>query len=213
MTTLLNIQSSPHYETSLSRSLSKQFIEQWMLANPDGKVINRDVMKTELPYINTTWLSGAFIPAENHTPEMTEALKISEELVAEFKAADEILIGTPMHNFTIPANFKAYLDQVVRFNHTYNLNGGMLKDKATTIIVASGRLYTANAPYANCDHVSGLLKCLLNYMGINSVQVVLAGGMRAVNLKQETFENHLKAFDTAISNAVQQHQQFQLAIG
>jgi FMN-dependent NADH-azoreductase len=205
MATLLNIQCSPRYETSLSRVLSARFIEQWFLSNPNGKVITRDLMKTELPFIDAHWLSGAYIPEEKHTSEMADALKISDALVLELKTADEILIGTPMHNFNVPANFKAYIDQIVRFNQTYNLNGGMLEDKRTTIILASGRLYTIDAPEHYSNHVNGFLTSVLNYMGIKSIQFVLAGGMRAVNLGQQTLENHAKKFETSILEAIKNH--------
>jgi FMN-dependent NADH-azoreductase len=205
MTTLLNIQCSPRYETSLSRVLSARFIEQWLFSNPNGKVITRDLMKTELPFIDTDWLSGAYIAQEKHTQEMKDALKISDELVSELKTADQILIGTPMHNFNVPANFKAYIDQIVRFNQTYNLNDGMLEDKKTTIILASGRLYTIDAPEQYANHVNGFLKSVLNYIGIKSIQFVLAGGMRAVNLGQETLENHTKKFETSILEAIKNH--------
>lgn len=207
MPTLLNIQSSQRFETSVSRLLSDQFLEQWKKSNPDGIVITRDLAKTELPFISRTWISGAFMPAEKRTPEMIGALKISDDLVAELKSADQILIGTPMHNFNVPADFKAYIDQVVRFNHTYNLNGGMLEDKPTTIIIASGRYYTPNAPEEQCNYVSGFLKCILGYMGIKSIQIVLAGGARAVNLGQETLEDHLQKYQPVILTAAQYHQQ------
>jgi len=206
MPTLLNIQSSRRYDTSVSRILSNQFIEQWQKSNPGGKVITRDLAKTELPFISLTWISAAFIPNEKRTPEMVEALKLSDELVAEFISADQLLMGVPMHNFNVTADFKAYIDQVVRFNHTYNMDGGMLADKPTTAIIASGRFYTPDSPEQQCNHVSGFLKCVLGYMGIKSVQFVLAGGARAVNLGQETLDNHIKKYQSAIIAAAD-HQQ------
>lgn len=205
MLTLLNIQSSPRIDNSLSRVLSDKFIEQWKIDNPDGRVITRDLMKTDLPYINQAWLGGAFFPTEKQTPEMLAEMKVSDELVAELKAADQIVMGVPMHNFTVPANLKAYLDQVVRFKHTYNLNGGILNDKPTTIVLASGRLYTPGAPEAQCDYASGFLKCVLAYMGIRNIRIVLAGGMRAVNFGQETFESYVEKYLPEIMFAANEH--------
>jgi len=204
MRTLLNIQSSPRYDNSLSRALSDQFIEQWKKNNPDGQVVTRDLIKTTLPFISPDWLGGAFLPADKQTQEMVAAMKISDELVTELKAADQILFGVPMHNYNVPANFKAYIDQVVRFNHTYNLNGGMLEDRPATIILASGRLYAPGAPEEQSNYASGFLKCILAYMGIKSVRIVLAGGMRAVNLGQDTFENYIKKYQSEVLKAVQE---------
>jgi FMN-dependent NADH-azoreductase len=205
MLTLLNIQSSPRIDNSLSRVLSDKFIEQWKIDNPNGRVIIRDLMKTELPYINQAWLGGAFFPPERQTPEMLAEMQVSDELVAELKAADQIVIGVPMHNFTVPANLKAYFDQVVRFKHTYNLDGGMLEDKPTTIIIASGRLYTPGAPEEQCDYASGFLKCVLAYMGIKNIRIILAGGMRAVNFGQDTFENYVEKYLPEILVAANEH--------
>ncbi|MDB4919598.1 NAD(P)H-dependent oxidoreductase [Mucilaginibacter sp.] len=201
MKTLLNIQSSPRFETSLSRVLSDQFIQQWLKDHPDGRVITRDLMKTQLPFISIEWLGGAFMPAKKQTPEMVKAMQLSDELVAELKNADQILIGTPMHNYNVPANFKAYIDQVVRFNHTYNLNGGMLDDRKTTVILATARFYTAGAPEEQCNYVSGFLKCILGYMGIKDVSILLAGGMKAVNLGQDTFENYVEKYRAEVIEA------------
>jgi FMN-dependent NADH-azoreductase len=207
MSVLLNIQSSPRYDNSLSRTLSNQFIEQWKMDHPNGQVVTRDLMKTELPFISPAWLGGAFMPAEKQTPDMIAAMQISDELVAELKAADQLLIGVPMHNYNVPANFKAYIDQVVRFNHTYNLNGGMLADKPTTIILASGRLYTTGASEEGCNYVTGFLNCILGYIGITSIKQILAGGMRAVNLGQDTFENYVEKYRTEVIAAAQQDRQ------
>ena len=207
MTTLLNIQSSQRYDTSVSRLLSDQFIEQWQKENPQGQVITRDLMHTELPFISIEWINGAFIPDDQRTPEMIDALKISDDLVAEFSAADQIFIGAPMHNFNVTANFKAYIDQIVRFNKTYNLEGGMLKDRPVTVILSSGRNYTPGSPDEHYNYVSGFLKCILGHMGIKNIQILLAGGTRAVFRGLETFEDHLLKYQPEVLAATQHHKQ------
>lgn len=107
MPTLLNIQSSPRGNSSISRTLSHEFVAAWQAKHPDGKVVLRDLAEITLPYVGVPWITGIFLPAEKHTDEMREALAISDELIAEIFAADEILIGTPMYNFAVPANLKA----------------------------------------------------------------------------------------------------------
>jgi len=73
-----------------------------------GTVVVRDLAKTHLPFIGLPWIAGAYTPAESHSPEMKEALELSNEFIAELMASDHIVIGTPMYNFSVPANLKAY---------------------------------------------------------------------------------------------------------
>ena len=102
MPTLLNIQASPRGLQSISRTLSQDFVTAWRTKHPDGTVILRDLAENSLPYVGVPWITGIFLPADQLTPEMRQALAVSDELITELFAADEILIGTPMYNFTVP---------------------------------------------------------------------------------------------------------------
>ena len=110
MTTLLVIEVSPRNGGSVSRNLTAQFVEKWKVAHPGGSVVVRDLAKTTLPFVDLAWMGGAFTLADKHSPESASAIKISNELTAELKAADHIVIGTPMYNFSIPAVLKAYVE-------------------------------------------------------------------------------------------------------
>ena len=104
-----------------------------------GYVVERDLVKTNLPFVDLPWIGGAFTPPEQHSPESAAAIKVSDELVAEIKAVDEIVIGTPMFNFSIPAVLKAYIDQIVRVGVTVSPNNvGLLTGKKATIISPAG---------------------------------------------------------------------------
>jgi FMN-dependent NADH-azoreductase len=113
MKTLLVVEVSPRLEFSVSRSLTARFVEQWKRGNPHGVVVVRDLFKSHIPFVDLHWIGGAFTPREQHSPESAAAIKVSDDLVAEMKSADHILIGTPMYNFSIPAILKAYIDQIV----------------------------------------------------------------------------------------------------
>ena len=95
MSTLLVVESSPRGEHSMSRGLTQMFIEQWRKNHPEGRVVERDLMRTNLPFVTMPWLGAYFAPSERHTPEMKEILRLSDELVGEILAADHIAIGTP----------------------------------------------------------------------------------------------------------------------
>ena len=201
MPTLLNLQSSPRASQSISRSLSQTFVEEWQRTHPTGRVVLRDLAETHLPFVGVPWISGVFTPQENRSPEMHEALKISDDLIAELFAADHILIGTPMYNFTVPANLKAWIDHVVRPKVTHSgppERKGLVTGKRCTIVIASGGTYDADLPAAASDYESGYLKRILAFIGITNVEVILAGGTAAVAFGNTTAEDLLQHFQPAV---------------
>ncbi len=139
MPTLLALGVSPRYDHSTSRKLTALFVKAWQMAHPGGQVIDRDLLKTHLPFVDAHWIGGAFTPPEQHSPESAAAIKVSNDLVAELKSADHIVIGTPMYNLAVPAALKAYIDHVVRVGvPVSSSNVGLLTGKKATVILASG---------------------------------------------------------------------------
>jgi FMN-dependent NADH-azoreductase len=205
MPTLLNIQSSPRGMNSISRTLSQEFVAEWMKnhqnGNQDGEVVLRDLAESHLPFISAPWISGVFLPAEKRSPEMQQALDVSDELIAELFAADHILIGTPMYNFTVPANLKAWIDLIVRPRVTHSgppERKGLVTGKRCTIIIASGGIYDEGLPAAASDYESGYLRRILGFIGITDVEVVLAGGTASVVFGTTTQEELALQFRPAV---------------
>jgi len=191
MAILLNIQSSPRGTGSLSRILSQDFVTQWKKAHSDGTVVLRDLAETQLPFVGVPWIGGVFLPVEQRSTEQQDALKISNGLIAELFAADHILIGTPMYNFTVPANLKAWIDLIVRPRVTHSgppERKGLVTGKRCTIILASGGVYDEDLPAAASDYESGYLKRILAFIGIADVEVVMAGGTAAAAFGSTTME-------------------------
>lgn len=179
MKSLLVINASPRYAHSTSRKLTSLFAEKWREAHPGGEVVERDLINTNLPFVDLPWIGGAFTPPEQHSPESAAAIKVSNDLVAELQAADRIIIGTPMYNFTIPAVLKAYIDHVVRVGVTVVDNVGQLTGKKTTIILASGGDFRPGSPFEAYNHASGYLRQVLGFIGLTDLDIVLAGSARA----------------------------------
>ena len=176
MPTLLTIEASPRFDRSTSRKLTAVFVEKWKAANPGGTVVVRDLVTTHLPFVDLPWIGGAFAPPETHSPESAAAIKVSDDLVAELKAADRIVIGTPMYNFAIPAVLKAYIDHVVRVGVTVSAdNKGLLTGKSADIILASGGDFSPGSPVEKYNQASGYLRQVLAWIGITDVNIVLAG--------------------------------------
>src|SRR5699024_2304508 len=95
--TLLAIEVSPRSDHSISRKLTAEFVRQWKAAHADGSVVFRDLIDTRLPFVDQSWIQGAFTPPDTHSAEAAEAIRVSDNLVAELKAADHIVLGTPMY--------------------------------------------------------------------------------------------------------------------
>ncbi|NYF80603.1 FMN-dependent NADH-azoreductase [Granulicella arctica] len=202
MSTLLAIEVSPRFSSSVSRKLTATFVEEWKAAHPDGSIIMRDLMKTNLPWIDLSWIGGAFTPPETHSPEMQQAIKISDDLTAELKDADDIVIGTPMYNFSIPANLKSYIDHIVRVGVTVSTTyEGMLKGRKLTIILATGGDFAPGAPYESANAASSYLKQVFGFIGITDVKVVLAGKTLGIERGQTTFEELAKPIEPELIEA------------
>ena len=203
MPTLLAIEVSPRFDYSVSRKLTSKFIEDWKTVHPDGKVIVRDLMKTELPWVDLPWIGGSFTPVEQHSEEMKKAIRVSDDLIAELKAADDIVIGTPMYNFLIPAILKAYIDHVVRVGITFTMNyEGLLTGKKATVIIASGSDFGPGTKYESANVASSYMRQILGFIGIVDVKIVLAGGTLAVDMGQKSLDDFIAPIESGLSASV-----------
>lgn len=200
MATLLNIQSSPRGADSLSRTLSTEFVTEWQRTHQDGTVVTRDLAATSLPFVGVPWIGGISLSPAEQSAEQRQALAISDELIAELFAADHILIGTPMYNFTVPANLKAWIDLIVRPRVTHSgppERKGLVTGKRCTLIIASGGTYDPGLPAAASDYESGYLRRVLGFIGITEVETVLAGGTAAIAFGNATLHQLTEQFRPA----------------
>ena len=202
MPTLLAIHTSPRGDYSLSRKLTNTFVEKWQAEHADGSVVTRDLLKTKLPFIDPPWITGAYTPAEQHSPEVKEAIKISNDLIAELMAADHIVLGTPMYNFSVPAILKAYIDHIVRVGVTVSPSyEGLVKGKKMTVILASGGVYTPGSYAESYNAASGYLKQIFGFIGITDLTFVMAGGTSAVNEGKTTLPELISHFEPEVLSA------------
>ena len=203
MPTLLVIESSPRGDHSMSRGLTAMFVAQWLQKNPQGHVIERDLMESNLPFVTMPWLGAYFAPPEQHTPEMKDILRLSDELVEEILKADHIAIGTPVYNYNVPAVLKAYIDHIVRKGKTLGFAGeGLVHGKACTILMGSGGSYTEDSPIRDRDIATSYLKLILKVIGIDDVTVVAGGNAKSVDMGQTTRDAFLQTFAPQVAAAV-----------
>lgn len=179
MPTLLQIDSSP-LASAVSRELTSEYAAAWKAGHPDGEVVYRDLAAGPPPPIDAAWIAAAYTPASELSAEQAKTLALSDELIGELDRADEYVIGVAMHNFSIPAVLKLWVDQVVRRGRTfaYESSGprGLLGGKKATIVVASGGVYAPGTPLASMNHAEPYLRTILAFMGITDVTFIAAGG-------------------------------------
>ena len=195
---LLVVEASPRGPYSVSRRLAERFAKEWQ-SDHSGEVVVRALATTDVPYISLPWIGGAFTPAEHHSPEMTKAIRVSDDLIAELMAADEIVVGTPMYNFSVPALLKSWIDHVVRAGVTFSMSyEGLVKGKKATIIIASGGDFSPGTPYESANVAGAYMRQVLGFIGITDVNVVLAGGTLAIDQGQTTMDEFVARHDETL---------------
>lgn len=206
MATLLRIDVSPRGDHSISRKLGGQFIEQWQQAHAGGQVIERDLAKTDMPFVDLPWILGAYSPEEARTDEHKAALKLGDEFIAELEQADQYLITTPMYNFAVPAALKAWIDHVVRAGKTFRMTPeggylGLLEGKRATVIVASAGSYHAGSPAETYNLETPYLKQILAFIGVTDVTVLQAGATSKVDRGMATADELVAPLKDQVSAA------------
>lgn len=185
MATLLDIDSSPLAEASISRQLTAEFVRNWKIANLDGTIVARDLAKTSIPPVTAAWVGAAYTPEDARTPAQRSLLTLSDTLIDELKAADEYVLGVPMHNFSIPSTLKLWTDQVVRVNKTFSyatgVPVGLLTGKKATILIASGGTYDVGTAMASFNFVEPYLRTVFAFLGVTETTFLTAGGASALN--------------------------------
>jgi len=181
MAHILHLDASPRGDRSISRTLSKEFITNWKATYPSDTVTYRDLGHHPVPLIDEPWIAAAYSAPDQHTPEQAAAIRPSNELVDEFLAADRYVFAIPMYNFSIPANFKAYLDQIVRVGRTFSVDEtgykGLVHSKKMTIITAQGGTYPEGTPTHAYDLQTPYLKLIFGFIGIVEIDFVNADGL------------------------------------
>jgi FMN-dependent NADH-azoreductase len=181
MASILHIDSSPRGDRSKSRQLAKEFITTWQDRHPDDAIVYRDLRQTPVPHVTEDWIAAVFTPPEALTPEMAELLKFSDELVDEFLAAERCVFSVPMYNFSIPSNFKAYIDRVVRVGRTFTDENGQIKGlangKKVLFITSRGVEFGAGSPYEGWDCQEPALRYAFQFMGVTDIQFIHANGL------------------------------------
>jgi FMN-dependent NADH-azoreductase len=174
---LLQVDASPRRD-SVSRQLTAHFAANWKKQFPESEVVHRDLATASVPLISDDWIAGAFSNPQQHTPAHREALEFSDAIIAEVQAADVIVIGDPMHNFSISGRLKAWLDQLVRAGKTFSYGEsgpkGLLSGKKVYVLTSRGGAYKPGTALAEFDFQEPYLRKLLGFVGLSDVKFIHA---------------------------------------
>ncbi|WP_324831942.1 FMN-dependent NADH-azoreductase [Pseudomonas saxonica] len=175
---LLHIDSSILGDNSASRQLSGEVVKAWQAANPGLDISYRDVAAEAIEHFSAATLVAAGTPAELRDAAQKHEAQLSADTLAQFMAADAVVIGAPMYNFTIPTQLKAWIDRIAvagqTFRYTENGPEGLCGNKKVIVISTSGGLHSGQATgVAHEDY----LKVVLGFLGITDVEFVRAHGL------------------------------------
>lgn len=190
MTTLLHIDASARKVSSSkirhgshTRRLAAHFMEHWRSNHPDTRIIYRDVGAEPPAAVSEEWIHAAFTPESARKPWMKDVLKASDELVDELIQADLIVAGVPMYNFGPPAQFKAYIDNIVRVGRTFGFDRSrqgepywpLLAGQGKRLVILSSRGdygYEPGGRIEDRNHVERSIRTAFAYIGITDVHGV-----------------------------------------
>lgn len=183
MTRILLLNSGPHSEASHGYRLAKELIAASGIS--DAQITERDLVRTPIPPIGREYALAVTSHASSDATEFTW----SEKLIVELEQHDMLFIITPMHNFTVPAALKLWIDHVIRINRSFHSTPqgkvGLMQDRPTFVVVSSGAMHVG-ARAKQVDFLTPYLSYALASIGINDVHFFplqgLAFGAEAIAL-------------------------------
>ena len=189
---IYQIDSSARKDGSTSRALAKKVLEK--IKKPEDEVIYRD-LNEEMVFVTGLTESGMNIDQKDQNENHKKMFKLSDQLVKELKESDVIIISAPIYNYGPPATLKAWSDLAARVGETFRFkpNGrreGLLKNKRAFLVITSG----GTKLNSNEDFLTPWLKYILNFFGIEKIDIICADQM-ALN-----YEKSIKDAEKQIEN-------------
>jgi len=186
---LLHIDSSALGANSVSRQLTARIVAQWRAAHPDLVVEYLDLAQDAPSHLSLESLGFRSAPgAQGQTEVQRRENAISEKLVSQFVAADVVVVGAPMYNFSIPSQLKAWIDRVAQVGRTfkYTETGPVGLAGGKTVIVASSRggVYSTSEGGRAMEHQESYLQTVFGFFGITDVRFVRAEGIAMGDAKK-----------------------------
>ncbi|MGV8861843.1 MAG: FMN-dependent NADH-azoreductase [Pseudomonas sp.] len=175
---LLHLDSSILGDHSASRQLSQSVVQAWQAVETDGQVTYHDLANDALGHFSAASLAAAGTPSEARNAAQQADVDLNEATLQEFLAADVVVIGAPMYNFTIPSQLKAWIDRVTVAGRTFRYSEtgpeGLCGGKKVIIVSTAGGLHVGQPTSVGHED---LLKVLFGFIGVTDLQFVFAHGL------------------------------------
>jgi len=177
---LLHIDSSVLGPHSVSRKVSAAIVERLKRATPSLELAYRDLTTAPLAHLSGQHLAAA----QGATAEaaLQEDLTAGQAALEEFLAADIVVLGAPMYNFTIPSQLKAWIDRIMVAGKTfaYGANGpqGLAGNKRVIVAISRGGFYGAGTPAAALEHLETYLRGVFGFIGVSRLEFISADGIQ-----------------------------------
>ena len=193
---ILHLKSSIQGAASYSIKLGHAIIGRIQDKYPGSTLEELNLVDMEIPHLSPAVLRALFTPKDQLTEIEQESTRLSDQLVKQLFAADIIVIGAPLINFTIHTSLKAWIDHITRPGITfrYGENGpvGMVSGKKVYVAMSSGGVYSEGPGKAN-DFVAPYLKAFLGFLGMTDLTVFRAEGLKVPGVMEHAME---KAIDS-----------------
>jgi FMN-dependent NADH-azoreductase len=193
---ILHLKSSIQGKESYSIKLGDAIVEKIQDKYPGSTLEELNLVDIEIPHLNPAVLRTFFIPGDQLTEDEKESIRFSDEVVKQLLAADIVVIGAPLYNFTIHTALKAWIDHITRAGVTfgYGESGpiGKVTGKKVYVAMSSGGVYSEGPGKAN-DFVAPYLKSFLGFLGMTDLTVFRAEGLKVPGVKEHAME---KAIDS-----------------
>jgi FMN-dependent NADH-azoreductase len=197
---ILRIDCSPKAGAAHSSRMADEVMRKLIRDTPAAKVTHRVLAEDPAALVDVDFAAAMMTHQNAEMARDHPPLKNSEILIGELECADLLVLSTPMHNFTVPAALKAWIDQIVRFGRTFKSTPdgkiGLLTDRPTYIVIAAGGFFSderARQP----DHLTPYLTDILATIGITDLRFILleglARGEEAVNEAYQGARDRLSA--------------------
>jgi FMN-dependent NADH-azoreductase len=191
---LLHIDSSVLGTNSVSRQLTQRIVDQWRAAHPDLHVQYLDLAREAPTHLSVDSLGFRLgLDADGLTDTQRRENAISERLVSQFLAADVVVIGAPMYNFSVPSQLKAWIDRIAQVGRTFKYTEagpqGLAGGKTVLVASSRGGVYSTNPALAGLDHQESYLRAVFGFFGITDVRFIRAEGVAmGETAKQEALD-------------------------
>ncbi len=180
---ILHVDSSILGANSASRQLSATVVAALTAADAAAKVAYRDLAAQPIPHLSAESFAGMMGGAGGaHEPSLAHDLATGETVLEEFMAADTVVIGAPVYNFSVPSQLKSWLDRLFMpgktFRYTEKGPEGLAGDKRVILAVTRGGVYGPGSPAASLEHGETYLRGVFAFLSVTRLDVIVAEGLR-----------------------------------